>query len=77
MDTIFWPAHVVTPLESRPSLTMKRAAMKITVVSPKPANASSTEMTPVASKLRGAASATISTGILFHTNSTTSATRTM
>ena len=40
------PAQVVTPVVSSASLTMNSEAMKITVGSPKPANASSTEITP-------------------------------
>ena len=37
-----WPAHVVTPAASIPSLTTNSAAMKRTTGSPKPAKASLT-----------------------------------
>ena len=76
MATILCPAHVVTPVESRPSETTNRQAMKITVGSPKPAKASSTEITPVAASVSGAETATTSTGTLFHTKRTTRPART-
>lgn len=44
----FSPAHVVTPVASRASLTTKSAAMNTTVGSPNPASACSIVMTPVA-----------------------------
>ena len=70
------PAHVVTPAASSASLTTNSDAMKITVGSPKPANACATSITPVAASASAAPSATIATGSRFHTNSATAAPRT-
>jgi hypothetical protein len=75
--TIHCPAAVVTPVESIPALTTNSAAMKTTVVSPKPANAWSRVMTPVASNVRDAPTATNSTGTRFQMNSATTRARTM
>jgi hypothetical protein len=41
------PAHVVTPVESRASLTMKSEAMKTTTGSPKPESAVFASTRPV------------------------------
>lgn len=47
--------------------------MKLTVGSPKPANASSTPMTPAAYRASATPIATTATGSRFHTNRTTAA----
>ena len=66
-----WPAQVVTPVESMPSLTTNRVAMKMTTGSPKPATASSVETSPVAQRPSAARIATAPTGSRFHTNRAT------
>ena len=72
-----WPIQVVTPVASRPSLTTKRAAMKITVGSPKPAIASRKSMTPTKKRASAEPMATTSTGSRFQMNrATTTASRT-
>ena len=62
-----WPAHAVTPVASSDSLTMKRAAMKITVGSPKPASAWLSVSTPVAQSRIATPSATTPIDTLFET----------
>src|SRR5262245_55256245 len=69
------PSHVVTPVASSPSLTTKRAAIRITAGSPKPASDSSKVSTPLKKSANAAPTATSSTGKRFHTNSTTTAAR--
>ena len=71
------PAHVVTPVASRPSLITNSVAMNTTDASPKPLIAWSSVSTPVAYSVRAAPMATISTGKRFQTNSTTSAPSTL
>ena len=74
-STSIRPSHVVTPVASRPSLTTKRAAIRITAGSPKPASDSSKVSTPLKKSASAAPTATSSTGKRFHTNSTTTAAR--
>ena len=65
------PAQVVTPVESMPSLTTNRVAMKMTTGSPKPPTACSAVTSPVAQRVRAARMATLPTGSLFHMNRAT------
>lgn len=67
----FSPAHVVTPVASRASLTTKSAAMNTTVGSPNPASACSIVITPVAYSARAVPIAMMPTGIRPITNSAT------
>ena len=69
--TSCWPAHAVTPVASRPSLTTKSAAMKTITGSPNPARDCSTVSTPVRYRESATPIATIPTGILLATNATT------
>src|SRR6478736_2924758 len=68
-----WPAQAVTPDASKPSLTTKRVAMKMTTGSPKPLNAVDTSSTPVKYSASAVAMATMPTGSRFQTNSATDA----
>ena len=60
-----WPAQVVTPVESRASLTTNSEAMKRTVGSPKPAKASCKVRMPVAQRLTATPIATTPTATRF------------
>ena len=71
------PIQVVTPVASSPSLTTNRAAMRITVGSPKPATAASRSITPAASSRSADPTATTSTGQGFTTKATTTRPSTM
>ena len=71
-----WPAQVVTPVASSPSLTTNSAAMKITIGSPKPASVCCRSITPEANSASAAPTATNSTESRFQTNRTTTAPRT-
>ena len=71
-----WPAHAVTPVASRPSLTTNSDAMKITVGSPKPASACSSSSTPIAHSASATPTATIAVGTRPQANIATAAART-
>src|SRR6185312_4774397 len=66
-------AHVVTPVESIPSLTTNNVAMKMTTGSPNPATASCVVTSPVAHSARAARIATTPMGRRFQMNRTTTA----
>ena len=70
-----WPAHAVTPVASRPSLTTESEAMKITVGSPKPAKAWLMSRMSVAQSATAAPTATNATGTRLEMKSTTTAPR--
>ena len=65
------PTQVVTPVASRPSLTTKRAPIRMTAGSPKPANDCCIVSTPSPYSASAAPMATSSTGSRFQMNSTT------
>jgi hypothetical protein len=73
--TTCWPAHAVTPVASRASLTTNSVAMKITVGSPNPASAWSRPSTPVAHNATDTPIATMPSGIRFDRKATTASAR--
>src|SRR5262249_2763048 len=70
------PAHAVTPVASRLSLTTNSEAMKITAGSPKPATAWFRSSTPVAHRRNAAPTATTATGSRWSTTTPITAART-
>ncbi len=71
----FCPAHAVTPVASRDSLTTNRAAMNSTVGSPKPASACGRVRTPVKNSASETPIATMPRGIRLLTKATIASSR--
>ena len=70
-----WPAHAVTPVASRDSLTTNSVAMKMTVGSPNPARVCWSVSTPVRKSASETPIATMPSGSRLLTKATIASTR--